>query len=162
MELLLLAMKIKHWNVISVILRIKCQIWEFVLSAPRYLAEMYALPHGLMAKKHKPCDMSGDDKFYKQGGITNGGGWYSVTKGLYRFIYLLFFFFDWVPPYVLKNISFIWGCPAVGWNESQRGQTGLELSSGDGNLFAGFHFFVCRNPIQKWVTTRSFKICFCK
>ncbi|XP_064602473.1 carboxypeptidase E-like isoform X2 [Liolophura sinensis] len=54
----------------------------------RYLAEMYALPHGLMAKKHKPCDMSGDDKFYKQGGITNGGGWYSVTKGMQDFNYL--------------------------------------------------------------------------
>jgi len=32
-----------------------------------------------MAKKHTPCDMSGDDVFAN--GITNGANWYSVYGG---------------------------------------------------------------------------------
>lgn len=34
-----------------------------------------------MAQPHPPCDMSNDDGFYKQGGITNGAAWYSVAGG---------------------------------------------------------------------------------
>ena len=34
-----------------------------------------------MSIPHKPCDMTSDDEFYKQGGITNGAAWYSVKGG---------------------------------------------------------------------------------
>merc|ERR1712226_782803 len=54
----------------------------------RYLAESYALAHANMAKPHKPCDMTSDDKFHKQGGITNGAAWYSVAGGMQDFNYL--------------------------------------------------------------------------
>ena len=38
-----------------------------------------------MAKPHKSCDMTSDDKFYKQGGITNGAAWYSVEGGMWHY-----------------------------------------------------------------------------
>lgn len=54
----------------------------------RYLAEEYARNHATMSHPHKPCDMSGDDSFGKQGGITNGAAWYSVQGGMQDFNYL--------------------------------------------------------------------------
>ena len=39
------------------------------------------MAHKLMSVPHKPCDMTSDDEFYKQGGITNGAAWYSVKGG---------------------------------------------------------------------------------
>jgi hypothetical protein len=55
----------------------------------RALALSYATKHAHMAKEdHKPCDMSADDKFSKQGGITNGARWYSVKGGMQDFNYL--------------------------------------------------------------------------
>ncbi|XP_060071759.1 carboxypeptidase E-like [Ylistrum balloti] len=53
----------------------------------RYLAKSYSLYHTLMAKDHPTCDMSGDDDFAKQGGITNGAAWYSVAGGMQDFNY---------------------------------------------------------------------------
>ncbi|XP_033747917.1 carboxypeptidase E-like [Pecten maximus] len=53
----------------------------------RYLALSYSLYHTLMAKDHPTCDMSGDDDFAKQGGITNGAAWYSVAGGMQDFNY---------------------------------------------------------------------------
>ncbi|XP_021350598.1 carboxypeptidase E-like [Mizuhopecten yessoensis] len=53
----------------------------------RYLAQSYSLYHTLMAKEHPTCDMSGDDDFAKQGGITNGAAWYSVAGGMQDFNY---------------------------------------------------------------------------
>lgn len=53
----------------------------------RYLALSYSLYHTLMAKNHPTCDMSGDDDFAKQGGITNGAAWYSVAGGMQDFNY---------------------------------------------------------------------------
>ena len=47
------------------------------------MAEEYARNHATMSHDHKPCDMSGDDSFGKQGGITNGAAWYSVQGGEY-------------------------------------------------------------------------------
>ncbi|KAK6187834.1 hypothetical protein SNE40_005771 [Patella caerulea] len=52
------------------------------------LAASYADAHTVMATDHKPCDMSGDDNFGKQGGITNGGAWYSVPGGMQDYNYL--------------------------------------------------------------------------
>lgn len=37
--------------------------------------------HATMAREHPPCDMTGNDHFVKQGGITNGAAWYSVAGG---------------------------------------------------------------------------------
>jgi hypothetical protein len=55
----------------------------------RALAMSYSTKHAHMAKDdHKPCDMSADDKFSKQGGITNGARWYSVKGGMQDFNYL--------------------------------------------------------------------------
>ncbi|XP_041362509.1 carboxypeptidase E-like [Gigantopelta aegis] len=55
----------------------------------RYLAESYAFFHTKMATPStKPCDMTGDDQFAKQGGITNGGAWYSVPGGMQDYNYL--------------------------------------------------------------------------
>jgi len=55
----------------------------------RALALSYATKHAHMAKDdHKPCDLSADDKFSKQGGITNGARWYSVKGGMQDFNYL--------------------------------------------------------------------------
>ncbi|CAH1794552.1 unnamed protein product, partial [Owenia fusiformis] len=55
----------------------------------RYLAESYALTHKTMADpSHPPCDMTGDDNFAAQGGITNGAKWYSVQGGMQDFNYL--------------------------------------------------------------------------
>jgi len=55
----------------------------------RALALSYATKHAHMAKDdHKPCDMSDDDHFSKQGGITNGARWYSVKGGMQDFNYL--------------------------------------------------------------------------
>ena len=48
----------------------------------RALAETYAEGHSEMAKPHRPCDMTSDDSFFKQGGITNGAAWYSVEGGM--------------------------------------------------------------------------------
>jgi len=53
----------------------------------RHLAETYASNHATMAKPHESCEMS-DDKFYTQGGITNGAKWYSVRGGMQDFNYL--------------------------------------------------------------------------
>jgi carboxypeptidase E len=50
----------------------------------RYLAESYAEHHATMADPNRiPCEMTGDDSFGKQGGITNGARWYSVKNGTY-------------------------------------------------------------------------------
>jgi carboxypeptidase E len=54
----------------------------------RYLAESYAEEHAVMAKPHKSCDNTPEDRFYKQGGITNGAAWYSVAGGMQDFNYL--------------------------------------------------------------------------
>lgn len=53
------------------------------------LASSYADKHAHMAKMdHKPCDKAGDDDFVKNGGITNGAAWYSVSGGMQDFNYL--------------------------------------------------------------------------
>ncbi|KAI0239944.1 Carboxypeptidase E [Lamellibrachia satsuma] len=54
----------------------------------RALAESYSRAHKLMSVPHKSCDMTSDDEFYKQGGITNGAAWYSVKGGMQDFNYL--------------------------------------------------------------------------
>lgn len=54
----------------------------------RHLAESYAANHASMAKEHPPCDMTNNDEFVKQGGITNGAAWYSVAGGMQDFNYL--------------------------------------------------------------------------
>lgn len=47
----------------------------------------YSKKHAHMAKDdHKTCDLGGDDKFAKQGGITNGARWYSVQGGEWKTI----------------------------------------------------------------------------
>ena len=51
----------------------------------RYLAESYSRNHASMADPDRePCDMSPDDKFGTQGGITNGAAWYSVAGGRFQ------------------------------------------------------------------------------
>lgn len=58
-------------------------------TAFRYLAETYAEHHATMADPNRiPCEMTGDDSFGKQGGITNGARWYSVKNGMQDFNYL--------------------------------------------------------------------------
>jgi len=55
----------------------------------RYLSESYAENHASMADPNRvPCEMTGDDSFGKQGGITNGARWYSVQNGMQDFNYL--------------------------------------------------------------------------
>jgi hypothetical protein len=55
----------------------------------RQLALSYSQNHAHMSKDdHKPCDLAGDDRFAKQGGITNGARWYSVKGGMQDFNYL--------------------------------------------------------------------------
>jgi carboxypeptidase E len=55
----------------------------------RSLAQAYALSHAHMAKNdHPPCDGSAKDAFARQGGITNGARWYSVSGGMQDFNYL--------------------------------------------------------------------------
>lgn len=55
----------------------------------RALALSYSLTHAHMAKDdHIPCDKNGEDNFVKQGGITNGAQWYSVSGGMQDFNYL--------------------------------------------------------------------------
>ncbi|KAL5018004.1 hypothetical protein ScPMuIL_003726 [Solemya velum] len=54
----------------------------------KYLAGVYASNHAIMAKEHKPCDMSGDDNFVEDGGTTNGADWYSVPGGMQDYNYL--------------------------------------------------------------------------
>jgi len=55
----------------------------------RALALSYSTKHAHMAKDdQKPCDTSSEDKFSKQGGITNGARWYSVKGGMQDFNYL--------------------------------------------------------------------------
>ncbi|XP_046556906.1 carboxypeptidase E-like [Haliotis rubra] len=54
----------------------------------RYLARSYAKEHTKMGQPHKACDMTGDDNFGEQGGITNGGEWYSVPRGMQDYNYL--------------------------------------------------------------------------
>jgi hypothetical protein len=55
----------------------------------RYLAETYAKNHAHMAKNdHAPCDGTAADNFARQGGITNGAKWYSVSGGMQDFNYL--------------------------------------------------------------------------
>lgn len=47
------------------------------------MALEYAKNHKVMGIPHKSCDMTEEDNFYRQGGITNGADWYSVSGGLY-------------------------------------------------------------------------------
>ncbi|XP_046553552.1 carboxypeptidase E-like [Haliotis rubra] len=54
----------------------------------RYLARSYAKEHTKMGQPHEACDMTGDDNFGEQGGITNGGEWYSVPRGMQDYNYL--------------------------------------------------------------------------
>lgn len=55
----------------------------------KYLAESYAKSHAHMSKNdHAPCDGTASDNFARQGGITNGAKWYSVSGGMQDFNYL--------------------------------------------------------------------------
>ncbi|KAL6740828.1 hypothetical protein Aduo_014144 [Ancylostoma duodenale] len=55
----------------------------------RWLAQKYASNHAHMAKNdHPPCDGTTKDAFARQGGITNGAKWYSVSGGMQDFNYL--------------------------------------------------------------------------
>ncbi|VDL74480.1 unnamed protein product [Nippostrongylus brasiliensis] len=55
----------------------------------RWLAQTYAKNHAHMAKNdHPPCDGTSKDAFARQGGITNGAKWYSVSGGMQDFNYL--------------------------------------------------------------------------
>uniref|UniRef100_A0A1I7XUR7 Peptidase_M14 domain-containing protein n=1 Tax=Heterorhabditis bacteriophora TaxID=37862 RepID=A0A1I7XUR7_HETBA len=55
----------------------------------RWLAHTYANNHAHMAKNdHPPCDGTSQDAFARQGGITNGAKWYSVSGGMQDFNYL--------------------------------------------------------------------------
>uniref|UniRef100_A0A158P615 Peptidase_M14 domain-containing protein n=1 Tax=Angiostrongylus cantonensis TaxID=6313 RepID=A0A158P615_ANGCA len=55
----------------------------------RWLAQTYAANHAHMAKNdHPPCDGTSEDAFARQGGITNGAKWYSVSGGMQDFNYL--------------------------------------------------------------------------
>ncbi|KJH46367.1 zinc carboxypeptidase [Dictyocaulus viviparus] len=55
----------------------------------RWLARTYASNHAHMAKNdHPPCDGTSEDAFARQGGITNGAKWYSVSGGMQDFNYL--------------------------------------------------------------------------
>jgi len=55
----------------------------------RHLAQTYANNHAHMAKNdHAPCDGTASDNFARQGGITNGAKWYSVSGGMQDFNYL--------------------------------------------------------------------------
>ncbi|VDM56201.1 unnamed protein product [Angiostrongylus costaricensis] len=55
----------------------------------RWLAQTYAKNHAHMAKNdHPPCDGTSEDAFARQGGITNGAKWYSVSGGMQDFNYL--------------------------------------------------------------------------
>ncbi|KAK6029992.1 hypothetical protein OSTOST_03882, partial [Ostertagia ostertagi] len=48
----------------------------------RWLAQTYAKNHAHMGKNdHPPCDGTSKDAFARQGGITNGAQWYSVSGG---------------------------------------------------------------------------------
>ncbi|RCN39923.1 hypothetical protein ANCCAN_14143 [Ancylostoma caninum] len=58
-------------------------------NAFRWLAQKYASNHAHMAKNdHPPCDGTTKDAFARQGGITNGAKWYSVSGGMQDFNYL--------------------------------------------------------------------------
>ncbi|KAI6236268.1 Peptidase-M14 domain-containing protein [Aphelenchoides besseyi] len=55
----------------------------------RHLASVYANAHAHMSKNdHPPCDGTPSDNFARQGGITNGAKWYSVSGGMQDFNYL--------------------------------------------------------------------------
>jgi len=55
----------------------------------KHLAQVYADNHAHMAKNdHAPCDGTPSDNFARQGGVTNGAKWYSVSGGMQDFNYL--------------------------------------------------------------------------
>ncbi|XP_029650505.1 carboxypeptidase E-like [Octopus sinensis] len=54
----------------------------------RYLAESYAKNHKIMSSNHSTCGMANDQNFGIQDGITNGGDWYSVSRGMQDYNYL--------------------------------------------------------------------------
>ncbi|ESP04631.1 hypothetical protein LOTGIDRAFT_52083, partial [Lottia gigantea] len=54
----------------------------------RSLAAAYSDAHTIMSEPHEKCDKMGGDDFGKQGGITNGGAWYSVPGGMQDYNYL--------------------------------------------------------------------------
>ncbi|CAD6195670.1 unnamed protein product [Caenorhabditis auriculariae] len=55
----------------------------------KWLAQTYANNHAHMAKNdHPPCDGTSQNAFSRQGGITNGAKWYSVSGGMQDFNYL--------------------------------------------------------------------------
>lgn len=54
----------------------------------RHLAQVYAKNHKTMSSnKRQKCEPDEED-FGKQGGITNGAAWYSVSGGMQDFNYL--------------------------------------------------------------------------
>jgi carboxypeptidase E len=55
----------------------------------KHLAQVYANNHAHMSKNdHAPCDGTPSDNFARQGGITTGAKWYSVSGGMQDFNYL--------------------------------------------------------------------------
>lgn len=61
---------------------------KFLKNLNRHLAKSYALVHKTMTKGEPKKCANDDDDFSKQGGITNGAAWYSVSGGMQDFNYL--------------------------------------------------------------------------
>lgn len=70
------------WFYIGWLILYKCLILFVIHLFFRNLALAYATPQAQMGIEHPVCDTTGDDAFYKNGGITNGAKWYSVAGGM--------------------------------------------------------------------------------